>query len=166
MIKSSLALALALFVAGCGNKASDEPTYVFAAAKQDIYPEGYDLVRQFNQSVLDASHQARFGDEVEGRYFDKIAPEKLRHVSEQELNSALVAKFLDENPRAGTVLVPLLDGKVATITGVSGSYYTLKVSEIEQPCDLDYSKLPYRCPELEQPVYILYKRVKGSEVLE
>lgn len=166
MMKSNFALALAILLAGCGNGVSDEPAYVFAAAKQHIYPEGYDLVRQFNQSVLDASHEARFGDKVKGRYFDKIAPEKLRHVSEQELSSAFVSKFLDDHPAVGTTLVPLLDGKVATITGISGSYYTLRVSDIEQPCELDYSKMPYQCPELKQPVYVLYKRVKGSEVLK
>lgn len=166
MMRFNLAAAAALLLAGCGNAPDEEQKYVFAAAKQHIYPDGYGLVRQFNQAVLDAGHQARFDEKLVAPYFDKVPAGSLRHISETELSSGFVSKFLDDHPAVGTTLVPLLDGKVATITGVSGSYYTLKVSDIEQPCELDYSQAPYRCPELEQPVYVLYKRVKGPEVLK
>lgn len=158
MHKSCFSLVLAMLAAGCANSKSENPTYEFAAAKEGIYPTGYDLVRQFNQSVLDAGHQVRYGEKTDSTYFDEVPAQNLRHISDRELSASFVSKFLTQNV-VGTALVPLLDGKVATITGFGG-YFDIKVSRIEQPCELDYSKVPYRCPDLKQPVYILYKRVK------
>lgn len=151
-------LALVLFSSGCGNSPSEEPVYEFAAAKEDIFPTGYDLVTQFNQSVLDASQQARYGEKVNALYFDGVPPEALRHISERELSSAFVSNFLSHN-YVGTAIVPLLDGKVATITG-STSHFDLQIRDIKYPCQQEMVQGVWRCPDLKAPVYILYKRVK------
>lgn len=158
MMRSNLAAVAALLLASCGN-APDESKYKFAAEKLPEYVD-YGAAKHFTEAVAKANHSVRFGEDVGYAYYAGEEAKNLRHISERELTVAFAAKFLRNNHGA-TAIVPLLDGKVATISGFSIEP-DIKVRGVDSPCDLDYSKAPFVCPELKRPLYLVFKKKVGA----